>query len=80
MLHDNDSGILPTDLAKRKFPEVDGLYAVKCKDNNYVGILRYSHREWLSYPSTFSLNTPSINTKIEFCIGPIPETDVKLSI
>lgn len=81
MLHDNDNSdpsmqrILPGDLAKRKYPEVDGLYAVKCKDTYFIGLLRYAHKEWLAYPSTFSLDTNSINSKIEFCIGPIPETD-----
>ena len=75
MLHDNDNGILPTDLAKRNFPEIDGLYAVKFKNEDCIELIIYQSNEWLLYPLKIALNTISINSKIEFCIGPIPETN-----
>lgn len=52
-------------------PTRNGLYVVKMKDDEKIGLLKLYEKEWLSYPGRFALDTSTINSKLSAYIGPI---------
>lgn len=78
MMHDNyDLNELLT--ISREYPNRDGLYFIYLDRTHRNiaypanGLMYYFNKQWLSYPSKYTVNDSFIDSAFVGCIGPIPE-------